>query len=90
MTAEVMSVSGLLRPFGEAGIFEAADIHVAQRLTTLTGESDERVALAVALVVRALRGGSVCVAMGAAPAHIDEPDHPWPRAEDRIAGVDRN
>ena len=45
----------------DAGVFEPADVHVAQRLTTLGGESDDRVALAVALVVRALRGGSVCV-----------------------------
>ena len=45
----------------DAGVFEPADVHVAQRLTTLGGEADERVALAVALVVRALRGGSVCV-----------------------------
>lgn len=41
--------------------FEPADVHVAQRLTALREETDERVALAVALVVRALRGGSVCV-----------------------------
>ena len=41
--------------------FEPADVHVAQRLTVLREETDERVALAVALVVRALRGGSVCV-----------------------------
>ena len=45
----------------DSGVFEPADVHVAQRLTTLGGESDDRVALAVALVVRALRGGSVCV-----------------------------
>jgi exodeoxyribonuclease V alpha subunit len=45
----------------DTGFFEAADVHVAQRLTALAKESDERVALAVALVVRALRGGSVCV-----------------------------
>ena len=45
----------------DAGVFEPADVHVAQRLTALGGEADERVALAVALVVRALRGGSVCV-----------------------------
>ena len=45
----------------DVGVFEPADVHVAQRLTTLGGEADERVALAVALVVRALRGGSVCV-----------------------------
>ncbi|WP_101948083.1 exodeoxyribonuclease V subunit alpha [Mycobacterium sp. 3519A] len=42
-------------------VFEPADVHVAQRLTALAKEPDERVALAVAYVVRALRGGSVCV-----------------------------
>ncbi len=42
-------------------VFEPADVHVARRLTALAGESDERVALAIALLVRALRGGSVCV-----------------------------
>ena len=42
-------------------VFEPADVHVAQRLTALRDETDERVALAVAFVVRALRGGSVCV-----------------------------
>jgi len=43
------------------GVFDYADVHVAQRLTALREETDERVALAVALLVRALRGGSVCV-----------------------------
>jgi exodeoxyribonuclease V alpha subunit len=45
----------------DTGFFEPADVHVAQRLTALREEPDERVALAVAMVVRALRGGSVCV-----------------------------
>jgi exodeoxyribonuclease V alpha subunit len=45
----------------DSGVFEPADVHVAQRLTTLGGEADERVALTVGLLVRALRGGSVCV-----------------------------
>ena len=49
--------------------FEPADIQVAQRLTALAGETSEDVALAVRLVVRALRGGSVCVDLRAtAPA----------------------
>jgi exodeoxyribonuclease V alpha subunit len=43
------------------GVFDYADVHVAQRLTALREETDERVALAVAYVVRALRGGSVCI-----------------------------
>ncbi|MGN7780813.1 exodeoxyribonuclease V subunit alpha [Mycolicibacterium sp. 22603] len=46
--------------------FEAADIHVAQRLTTLAGETSAEVTLAVQLAVRALRGGSVCVDLRAA------------------------
>lgn len=46
--------------------FEPADIQVAQRLTALAGETSEDVALALRLVVRALRGGSVCVDLRAA------------------------
>ena len=52
---------GLLRAFNEAGVLEAVDVHVAQRLAAAAGEGDERVALALALAVRAVRGGSVCV-----------------------------
>ena len=44
--------------------FEHADVHVAQRLSSLAEETDERVTLAVSLLVRALRGGSVCVDLG--------------------------
>src|SRR5690606_9748081 len=51
----------LLRRHNAAGTLAAADVHVAQRLGRLTGEADERVLLAVALAVRAVRAGSVCV-----------------------------
>ena len=47
-------------------------MHVAQRLTALAKETDERVALAVALVVRALRGGSVCVDLRSVEAQVDD------------------
>lgn len=87
MTGDVAFATGLLRTFTDAGVLESADVHVAQRLTTLTGESDERVALAVALVVRALRGGSVCVDLRAAPAQAGEADLPWPGADDWLAAV---
>ncbi|AFC56063.1 exodeoxyribonuclease V subunit alpha [Mycobacterium paraintracellulare] len=87
MTADVMFATGLLRTFSDAGVFEAADVHVAQRLTALTGESDERVALAVALVVRALRGGSVCVDLRAASGLLGDADLPWPGADDWLAVV---
>ncbi|MEL7977333.1 exodeoxyribonuclease V subunit alpha [Isoptericola sp. F-RaC21] len=52
---------GLLREFNAAGLVAATDVHVATRLGRLTGEDDPTVLLAVALAVRALRGGSVCV-----------------------------
>ncbi|GIG28989.1 exodeoxyribonuclease V subunit alpha [Cellulomonas marina] len=52
---------GLLAPFVAAGLLVAADVHVARRLAAVVAEADERVLLAVALAVRAVRGGSVCV-----------------------------
>jgi exodeoxyribonuclease V alpha subunit len=57
----VRRVSGLLREFNDVGVLGAADVHVAMRLGRLTGEADDRVLLAVALTVRALRSGSVCL-----------------------------
>jgi len=53
----------LLRVFNQAGILSAADVHVAGRLGRLANEPDERVLLAVALAVRAVRSGSVCVTL---------------------------
>jgi exodeoxyribonuclease V alpha subunit len=87
VTVQPIAAEGLLRAFGDAGIFESADVHVAQRLTALAGELDERVALAIALVVRALRGGSVCVDLRAVEAQIDMADLPWPGAGDWLAAV---
>jgi exodeoxyribonuclease V alpha subunit len=51
----------LLAEHNRAGIVSAADVHVARRLGALAGEPDERVRLAVALAVRAVRSASVCV-----------------------------
>ena len=56
-------VTGLLGAFNAAGVLSAADVHVARRLGRLSGESDESVLLAVALAVRAVRLGSVCIAL---------------------------
>ena len=65
--------SPLLRRFCDAGVLEAADVHVADRLVRLGVEADllagpagpddghDPVRLAAALAVRALRHGSVCV-----------------------------
>lgn len=57
----VQRATGPLAEFNAAGILGAADVHTALTLCRLYGESDPDVALAAALAVRALRGGSVCV-----------------------------
>ena len=48
---------GCCATFNAAGVLSAADVHVAQRLGRLGGEPDERVLLAAALAVRAVRHG---------------------------------
>ena len=50
-----------LQQWVDAAVVDATDIQVSQRLCALSGESDPRVELAVALLVVALRNGSVCV-----------------------------
>ena len=79
--------SGLLREFNDAGAIESADVLVAARLAELAGESDERVALAVAFVVRALRGGSVCVDLSAIAGQTGAPQLPWPEPAEWLAAV---
>ena len=58
--------AGLLREFNDLGVLGVADVHVAVRLGRLVGEPDDRVLLAAALTVRALRAGSVCLDLPAA------------------------
>lgn len=82
-----LAAEGLLRDFNDAGVLQAADVHVAQRLTALAEESDETVALAVALVVRALRGGSVCIDVSTVAADCDAPQLPWPEPASWLAAV---
>ncbi|MDT4998583.1 MAG: exodeoxyribonuclease alpha subunit, partial [Mycobacterium sp.] len=79
--------SGLLRSFNDAAVIDSSDVLVAQRLTALAKETDERVALAVAFAVRGLRGGSVCVNLRSLQAQVDVPDLPWPAVEDWVAAV---
>jgi exodeoxyribonuclease V alpha subunit len=67
MTVEVperrlaLRAHGVLAAFNRAGVLDAADVHVADRLGVLAGEAAEDVLLAVALAVRAARLGAVCV-----------------------------
>ncbi len=71
--------SGLLETFNDAGVLEAADVHVASRLGDLGGldpVAEAPVLLAVALAVRAVRAGSVCVDLTTISAIA--PDLAWP------------
>jgi exodeoxyribonuclease V alpha subunit len=68
--------SGQLGVFNDGLLLTAADLHVARRLGALGGEGDERVLLAVALAVRAVRRGSVCLSLD--QVRGDAPDLPWP------------
>ena len=56
-----LRATGLLAAFNRAAVLSSADVHVASRLGALGGERDDRVLLAAALAVRAVRLGSVCV-----------------------------
>jgi len=61
-----LRAGGLLKDFNRAGLLQAADVHVAQRLGALGGEDDEAVLLAAALVVRSTRQGSVVLDLATA------------------------
>ncbi|MBN0039226.1 exodeoxyribonuclease V subunit alpha [Cellulosimicrobium cellulans] len=84
-----------LAAFNAARVVSAADLRVALRLGRLTGEHDDSVMLAVALAVRAVRSGSVCVRLDdlgslelpedEEAARADAADLPWP---DRAAWAD--
>ena len=82
-----VAATGVLRTFNEAGVLEASDVLVAQRLTVLAEEPDEQVALAVAFVVRAVRGGSVCIDLAQIHSQVGDPDLPWPPPADWLRAV---
>lgn len=52
---------GLLRDMHATGLLGWGDVHVAQKVSYLYRENDQRVQLALALAVRALRAGLVCL-----------------------------
>ncbi|HYZ67266.1 MAG TPA: exodeoxyribonuclease V subunit alpha [Mycobacterium sp.] len=84
---QALSATGLLRTFTDAEVIESSDVHVAQRVTELAEEPDETVALAVALVVRALRNGSVCLDLRSIEQQVGIDGLPWPSADDWLAAV---
>lgn len=85
----VLTATGMLREFNQAGVLIAADVHVATRLTTMLGESDESVALACALVVRAVRAGSVCLDLTEVRDEVGEDgdDLTWPDPDEWLAAI---
>lgn len=93
----VVSAQGLLAVFTAAGLIDAPDVHVSSMLARTGGEKDQRVVLAAALAVRALRAGSVCLPLSqvhrlaADFAHRDDDTGreqtdldalPWPTTDD--------
>jgi exodeoxyribonuclease V alpha subunit len=70
--------SGLLGRFNAAGVIEAADVHAARRIQALGAEPDDEVALAVALAVRSLRHGSVCLDVRALTTEPPGDGLAWP------------
>ncbi len=92
----VLRATGLLGEFNRAGVLSAADVHVASRLRRLSGEDDERVLLAAALAVRAVRHGSVVLELtdveartavdGSAAGETDAV--PWPAIDGWVGAVE--
>jgi exodeoxyribonuclease V alpha subunit len=90
---EVQGAYGLLAVFNQAGILNPADVHAAQTVCRIGHETDEDVRLALALTVRALRNGSVCIdlrtvhatAFDDAETEIDITALPWPQPDEWIA-----
>src|SRR5690606_29832295 len=72
--------------FHTAGVLGLADVHTALGLGRIGGETNDLVLLAVALTVRALRAGSVCVDLStaadivfeAAEEQVASDELPWP------------
>ena len=73
-----LGAAGLLHDLNTQGVLDAADWHVADRLGALAGDDEPAVALAVALAVRAVRGGSVCVDLTTLDADPQLADVDWP------------
>ncbi|SEH46914.1 DNA helicase/exodeoxyribonuclease V, alpha subunit [Mycolicibacterium rutilum] len=82
-----VSATGVLRTFTDAEVLDAADVHVAQRLCEMSKAPDEHVALAVALTVRALRNGSVCLDLSAIEQQVAVDGLPWPALDAWRAAV---
>jgi exodeoxyribonuclease V alpha subunit len=79
--------TGMLQIFNAAGVLDVSDVRVAERICALGKESDERVALAVGLLVRGLRSGSVCIELATIASSVDVEEAPWPEPTSWLAAV---
>lgn len=81
---------GQLRVFNHAGVLNSADVQTASAICRIGRESDDRVALALALTVRALRMGSVCIDLDTVHAQVHDESEaqldvtklPWPQPKE--------
>jgi len=77
-----------LRLFNQAGVLGPADVHTATAICRMGGEPDVTVGLALALTVRALRMGSVCIDLNTVHSQVHDESEiqldmaalPWPPA----------
>ncbi len=89
-----VSATGLLADFSRVGALAWGDLHPAQQLAHLFGESDQRVLLAIALTVRALRAGSICLEVDRLrDVELDEdaapiPEEWWPPQSEWVAALE--
>jgi exodeoxyribonuclease V alpha subunit len=95
MTAlTALGARGLLATFQDAGVLGVADVHVARRVGRLAGEESEAVLLAVALTVRAVRTGSVCVELRrlreVLVEDLDPATLPWPDPAELLMALRRS
>lgn len=81
-----LAADGLLQMFNAAGVLDAADVHVASTLAELGKVDDERVTLAAALAVRAVRAGSVCVDLTTVAGSVSTDADVDGAADDRTSG----
>ena len=87
--ATAVGATGLLGLFNAAGVLSPADVHTAEGVARMGGEKDDRVRLALALAVHALRNGSVCIDLDTvsttvfdeSETGVDLAELPWPEPQ---------
>lgn len=90
-----INATGLAGEFHILGVLDWADLHPAKQICRLYAETDERVQLALALTVRALRAGSVCLELdrvrtgvtGRDDELVEVPDDLWPAPDGWLAAL---